>query len=86
MSPRTAYRHHAPRFKLQLCQDIRSGVLAPREAQKMYSLSASLIQLWLTLFDRRNSKAAMSRRRLSRHRMIEAFPRDSRLYRRSLLV
>ena len=42
----------APRFKLQLCQDIRSGVLSRREAQKRYSLSANLIQLWLTLFDR----------------------------------
>jgi transposase len=52
MSSRGPYRHHAPRFKLQLCQDIRSGVLSRREAQKRYSLSANLIQLWLTLFDR----------------------------------
>lgn len=37
---------------MQLCQDIRSGVLSRREAQKRYSLSANLIQLWLTLFDR----------------------------------
>jgi hypothetical protein len=52
MSSRGPYRHHAPRFKLQLCQDIRSGVLSRRETQKRYSLSANLIQLWLTLFDR----------------------------------
>ena len=52
MSSRGPYRHHAPQFKLQLCQDIRSGVLSRREAQKKYSLSANLMQLWLTLFDR----------------------------------
>lgn len=52
MSSRGPYRRHAPQFKLQLCQDIRSGALGRRDAQKKYSLSANLIQLWLTQFDR----------------------------------
>ena len=51
MSSRGPYRRHAPQFKLQLCQDIRSGELGRRDAQKKYSLSANLIQLWLTQFD-----------------------------------
>jgi len=52
MSSRGPYRRHAPQFKLQLCQDIRSGALGRRDAQKKYRLSANLIQLWLTQFDR----------------------------------
>ena len=39
-------------FKLQLCQDIRSGVIGRRDAQRSHNLSANLIQLWLTQFDR----------------------------------
>ncbi|MBQ0942287.1 hypothetical protein KAK07_02940 [Ideonella sp. 4Y16] len=42
------YRRHSAQFKLQLCQEIRSGGLGRRDAQKKYSLSANLIQLWLT--------------------------------------
>lgn len=52
MSSRGPYRHHSPQFRLQLCSDIRSGVLGRREAQKKYRLSANLIQLWLTQYDR----------------------------------
>ena len=52
MSSRGPYRRHSPQFKLQLCNDIRSGALGRREAQKKYSLSANLIQLWLTQYDR----------------------------------
>jgi len=52
MSSRGPYRRHSPQFKLQLCNDIRSGTLGRREAQKTYRLSANLIQLWLTQFDR----------------------------------
>ncbi len=52
MSSRGPYRRHSPQFKLQLCNDIRSGTLGRREAQKKYSLSANLIQLWLTQYDR----------------------------------
>ena len=51
MSSRGPYRRHAPQFKLQLCQDIRSGELGRRDAQKKYSLSANLIQIWLRQFD-----------------------------------
>ena len=49
---RGPYRHHTPQFKLQLCTDIRSGTVGRREAQKKYGLSANLIQLWLTQYDR----------------------------------
>jgi transposase-like protein len=52
MSSRGPYRRHSPQFKLQLCQDIRSGVFGRRDAQKKYRLSANLIQLWLTQYDR----------------------------------
>ncbi len=46
MSQRGPYRRHAPQFKLQLCQEIRSAGIGRRDAQKKYSLSANLIQLW----------------------------------------
>jgi transposase len=49
---RGPYRRHTPQFKLQLCSDIRSGTVGRREAQKKYALSANLIQLWLTQYDR----------------------------------
>lgn len=52
MSKRGPYRRHSAQFKLQLCQEIRSGGLGRRDAQNKYSLSANLIQLWLTQFDR----------------------------------
>jgi len=45
------YRRHSMLFKLQLCQDIRNGVVGRREAEKTYGISANLIQLWLTQFD-----------------------------------
>ncbi|MDI7865195.1 transposase [Rhizobiaceae bacterium n13] len=52
MKSRGPYRRHSTQFKLQLCQDIRSGVIGRRDAQRAYSVSANLIQLWLTQFDR----------------------------------
>jgi transposase-like protein len=52
MSLRGPYRRHTPQFRLQLCSDIRSGAVGRREAQKKYRLSANLIQLWLTQYDR----------------------------------
>ncbi|WP_258052475.1 transposase [Mesorhizobium sp. INR15] len=52
MKSRGPYRRHSTQFKLQLCQDIRGGVIGRRDAQRMYSVSANLIQLWLTQFDR----------------------------------
>jgi transposase len=51
MATRTPYRRHTQSFKFQLCKEIRAGELSRREAQKKYSLSANLIQRWLTLFD-----------------------------------
>ena len=35
-----------------MCQQIRSGAIGRRNAQKKYSLSANLVQLWLTQYDR----------------------------------
>jgi transposase len=52
MSKRGPYRRHSAQFRLQLCQEIRSGGLGRREAQEKYSLSPNLIQLWLAQFDR----------------------------------
>ena len=52
MKSRGPYRRHSTPFKLQLCQDIRNGVIGRRDAQRTYSVSANLIQLWLTQFDR----------------------------------
>lgn len=48
---RGPYRRHSPQFKLQLCQEIRSGGIGRKEAQRKYALSANLIQLWLTQYD-----------------------------------
>jgi transposase-like protein len=52
MTSRGPYRRHTPQFKLQLCQEIRSGALGRRDAQEKYSLSANVDQLWLTQYDR----------------------------------
>jgi transposase len=52
MKCRDPYRRHSTQFKLQLCRDIRSGIIGRRDAQRTYSVSANLIQLWLTQFDR----------------------------------
>ena len=52
MASRSPYRRRSPQFKLQLCQEIRSGALGRRDAQKKYSLSANLVQLSLTQYDR----------------------------------
>jgi transposase-like protein len=51
MPSRSNYRRHAARFKLQVCQDIRSGVLSRSETLKKYKLSNALIQQWMTKFD-----------------------------------
>ena len=52
MSSRPPYRRHSPEFKLQICQEIRSGDLRRQDAQQKYKLSAALIHTWLTRFDR----------------------------------
>jgi transposase-like protein len=51
MTSRGPYRRHSTPFKLQLCQDIRSGIIGRRDAQRSHDISANLIQLWLTQFD-----------------------------------
>ena len=52
MSKKGPYRRHTAAFKLQLCVDIRSGTITRCDARRQHSLSANLIQLWLTQFDR----------------------------------
>ena len=52
MPSRGPYRRHTPEFKRQLCQEIRSGALGRRDGQRKYSLSANLLQIWLTQYDR----------------------------------
>jgi len=34
------------------CEDIRAGMMDRREALRTYGLSASLLQMWLTQYDR----------------------------------
>ncbi len=48
MSARGIYRWHSAQFKLQVCSDIRSGKTGRRTDQ----ISANLIQLWLSQYDR----------------------------------
>jgi len=52
MTSRGPYRRHSTPFKLQLCQEIRAGVIGRRDAQRSHDISANLIQLWPTQFDR----------------------------------
>lgn len=42
MKSRGPYRGHSTPFKLQLCQDIRNGVIGRRNAQRTYGVSATL--------------------------------------------
>jgi transposase-like protein len=52
MKSRGPYRRHSTPFKLQLCQDIRNGVIGRRDAQRTYGVSTNLVQLWPTQFVR----------------------------------
>ena len=52
MSSRGTYRRHAPEFKIQLCQHIRSGAIGRSDAARKHTLSTNLIQLWLSQYDR----------------------------------
>lgn len=52
MTSRSLYRRHSTPFKLQLCQYIRAGGIGRRDAQRTHQISANLIHLWLTQFDR----------------------------------
>jgi transposase-like protein len=52
MSSRDSYRRHSGEFKHQLCADIRGGKIGRREAMRTHGLSATLLQLWLSHYDR----------------------------------
>ena len=40
------------RFKFQVCKDIRAGVITQRESQRRYSLSPTLVGVWLKRYDK----------------------------------
>src|SRR5260363_250069 len=52
MSSRSLYRRHSAQFKLPLCTDIRNGKIGRRAARRTDQISANLIQLWLSQYDR----------------------------------
>ena len=41
MSSRGPYRRHTPEFRIQLCQDIRSGAIGRRDAQEVHPVDQS---------------------------------------------
>lgn len=45
-------RRHSPQFKLQLCHNMRAGTIGRKEAQRKFTLLASLVHLWLMQYDR----------------------------------
>ena len=51
MSTRGIYRKHSLQFKLQICTEIRSGLIRRREAQLKHNLSNSQLQRWLSQYD-----------------------------------
>ena len=52
MPARGSYRRHSGEFKFQLCADIRAGKIGRREASRTHGISANLMQMWLTEYDR----------------------------------
>lgn len=52
MSRRGSYRHHSAAFALQVCTDIRAGIIGRLKTHKHHDLSANLIQHWLVQYDR----------------------------------
>src|ERR1700685_4593493 len=52
MKSRGPYRRHSTQFKLQLCQNIRNGIIGRRDAARRHNMSTNLLQLWLTQDDR----------------------------------
>lgn len=53
MAARGPYRRYNLQFKIQICNDVRSGKLARRETLKTNNLSANLMSMRLGQFDRR---------------------------------
>jgi transposase-like protein len=45
-------RRHGAEFKFQVCKDIRAGVISQRETQRRYSLSPTLVGVWLKRYDK----------------------------------
>jgi transposase len=55
---RYAFRRHSGEFKLQVCSDVRSGVIGRNEALRKYDLSPNLLGAWLNRYDRGESLMA----------------------------
>lgn len=51
MSKRKPYRQHSNEFKIQICREIREGIMGRRETMAKYKLSSALLYTWLTRFD-----------------------------------
>lgn len=49
--PQTTNRRYSPSFKIQVCTEIRSGLIGRREAQRIYGIGGGLIHNWLCKFD-----------------------------------
>ena len=45
------FRRFSREFKLQLCADVRAGIIGRREAERTHRLSSSLLATWLKRFD-----------------------------------
>jgi transposase-like protein len=45
-------RRFSWQFRVQLCSDIRSGVVTRSQAQRKHRLSGQMLTLWLSQFDR----------------------------------
>lgn len=52
MPSRRPNRRFSWQFKVQLCNDIRSGVIRRSEAQRKHRLSGQLLTRWLAEYDR----------------------------------
>lgn len=46
------YPHPSTLIKLLLCREIRARIIGRLDAQRSHPIFATLIQLWLTQFDR----------------------------------
>jgi transposase len=51
MTARAPRRRHSAEFRQRVCQEIRSGLIGRREAQRTYRLSDNLIHAWLARSD-----------------------------------
>jgi transposase-like protein len=51
MPNQMSVRQHAPQFKLQLCQGLRSGALGIADLKRKFDLPPELVEQWLCQYD-----------------------------------